>query len=465
MSDLGILGAYIPEWADLVAFFQHNVYHYYTADEHTLIALANAERLRVERGPLHEVFRMLGRKDLLYLAILLHDIAKPRGVADHEITGVEMSRTILRRLGMEEDSGEIGFLIRHHLAMEQVAFRRNLHDPATIREFAALFDRPERLSYLYVLTYADLSAVNPSVWTAWKATMLLDLYQLTLEVLVRNLRGEQIDRFHRERAEAAVEQVVESLSVSIPREDIERHLEGFQNDAYVATFSEREIREHIERSRAGGVSVLFERAGGLTEVTVIAPDAPYALSRCCAVLAANDASIIDANIFTRDDGILIDRFRIAAPAGPGALGVETCRKIDEDLQRVLAGTLDIEHLLQEHRRRWRRRPRPPVNPNIRTDVKFEETPRHTIIDVYAPDSLGFLYRVTEAISSLGMDIYFAKIATRVDGIVDAFYVLDRDGKKISDPARQETIRSEILALLARLAKEELGRGSAQGARK
>lgn len=457
MNDLNVLGRFIPEFGDLVAFFQHNVYHYFTADEHTLIAIANAEKLREERGFLHEVFRNLRRKDLLYMAILLHDIAKPRGVADHEITGVEMSRVILQRLGLEELFPEIGFLVRNHLIMEQIAFRRNVHDPETLKEFAGRFEKPQFLDYLYLLTYADLSAVNPGVWTEWKATMLEELYQRTAEVLARNLHGEQVDQFHHARREEVQGRLIDVLSADLPAEDVARHLRGMQNDSYFSLFTEDEIREHILRSRAGEqVSVMCVDTGGFTEVTVIARDAPFALSRFCAVLSANDANIFDANIFTREDGIIIDRFRVADAGTRKELDRAVCRKITEDLKLVMEGTLDLDHLFREHHRRWKRRLRQPANPSIRTDVRFEDNPRFTIVDVYAPDSVGFLYRVTETMSRLGLNIYFAKIATRVDGIIDSFYVLDRSGVPVVDPRRRQEIREQILATIRELAGRALG---------
>ncbi|MBM2846821.1 MAG: glnD, partial [Bacteroidetes bacterium] len=456
MNELNILGRYIPEFGDLVAFFQHNVYHYFTADEHTLIALGNAERLREQQGILREVFRNLRRKDVLYLAILLHDIAKPRGVTDHEITGVAMAEAILRRLGMEDVFPDVAFLVRNHLVMEQVAFRRNIHDPDTIREFAGRFDHPEQLDYLYLLTYADLSAVNINLWTEWKSTMLQDLYRRTSEVLRRNLRGTQIDDFHQSKREAAELDIVDKLSASMPREHIERHLQGIQSEAYATLFSEEEIAEHIKKSGAEEpISTLFNHTEGYTDVTIIAQDAPYALAKFCAVLAANDANIFDANVFTRDDGIIIDRFRVSDATSKQHLDLRVCTKIADDLTKVMAGDLDIEHLFEAHRRKWKRKPKHPVNPNVRTDVAFEDNPRYTILDVYAPDSVGFLYRVTEVISRLGLDIYFAKIATRVDGIVDAFYVLDRAGQPITDLSRREVIRNEILGILRALADQQL----------
>jgi [protein-PII] uridylyltransferase len=456
MNDLNVLGRFIPEFGELVAFFQHNVYHYFTADEHTLIAIANAEKLREEEGFLHEVFRNLRRKDLLYMAVLLHDIAKPRGVADHEITGVGMSQVILRRLGMEDLFPEVGFLVRNHLVMEQIAFRRNIHDPETLKEFAARFEKPHYLDYLYLLTYADLSAVNPGVWTEWKATMLQELYQRTAEVLVRDLHGEQVDLFHRDRREKVQERLMRVLAADLPPSDVESHLHAMQNDSYFSLFSEEEIREHIVRgARREAVSAMCVNTGGFTEVTVVARDAPYALSKFCAVLSANDANILDANIFTRDDGIIIDRFRVADAGSRRELGSTVCRKIADDLKLVMEGTLDVGHLFREHHRRWKRRPGQPANPSVRTDVQFEDNPRFTIIEVYAPDSVGFLYRITGTISRLGLNINFAKIATRVDGIVDSFYVLDRDGAPVTDPHRREEIREKILRTIRELSGQAL----------
>ncbi|HEX7573259.1 MAG TPA: [protein-PII] uridylyltransferase [Bacteroidota bacterium] len=460
MNDADILPRYIPEFGALVAFFQHNVYHYYTADEHTLIAIACAENLREKQGILREVFRNLPRKDILYAAILLHDIAKPRGVADHEITGVGMSAAILSRLGMRDAVPDVGFLVRNHLVMEQTAFRRNIHDPDTLREFASRFERPEQLDYLYLLTYADLSALNASVWTEWKAAMLQELYQRTSEVLRRNLTGSQIDEFHRGKNDEAAESVVEALSGSIPREQVRRHIAGVGSASYVALFSEEEIGQHILKGAdSEPVSALFSRAGGHTEITVIARDAPFALSKFCAVLSVNDADIFDANVFTRDDGLIIDRFRVTDSGTKQGLEQRRCEKIAGDLRLVMEGALDIENLFREHDKKWKRRPKAPANPSVTTDVRFEENPHYTIIDVYAPDSVGFLYRVTETMSDLGLDIFFAKIATRVDGIVDAFYTLDRSGKQVTDRGTRESIRERILATIQHLAGERLDRTS------
>lgn len=238
------------------------------------------------------------------------------------------------------------------------------------------------------------------------------------------------------------------------------HLDGIQDASYLALFSEDEILEHIRKAGdPDPVAVLFARPAAYTEITVVARDAPFALSRFCAVLAANDANIIDANIFTRDDGVVIDRFRVTDAATRGALEQKRCEKIDADLRQVMRGALDIDHLFREHARKWKRRPKAAAGASVRTDVRFEENPRFTIIDVYAPDAVGFLYRVTEAMSRLGLDIYFARVATRVDGIVDAFYTLDRNGRKVADGAAREAIREKLLDTINALGRERLARTS------
>jgi [protein-PII] uridylyltransferase len=456
MNELNVLGRYIPEFGELVAFFQHNVYHYFTADEHTLIAIANAEGLREQNGVLHEVFRSLRRKDVLYMSILLHDIAKPLGVADHEITGVRLAVAILQRLHLEEMTGTVGFLIRNHLLMEQTAFRRNIHDPNTIRDFASHFENQEELEYLFLLTYADLSALNINVWTEWKAALLQELYERTSEILRRNLKGGEIDAFHKSQQDATIEGLVGNLSGEMPAEHIHQHLHGLQSSAYVSLFNEDEIARHIQEIRSlDNVSSLFVPSEGYTEITIIAQDAPFMLSKLCGVLAANDATIIDATVFTRDDGIVIDRFRVSDASTNTQLRQSICEKIAQDLREVIGGSLNLDDLFQAHRRKWKRRRKGPSNPSVRVAVEFEDTPRYTIIDVYAPDSVGFLYRVTEAISRLGLDIHAAKIATRVDGIVDAFYVLDRSGNPVTDPSHRETVRGAILSTVKNHLREEL----------
>lgn len=455
MNDLGLLERWVPEWKGLVAFFQHNIYHYYTADEHTLMVVAAVEKLQGRTDSFGDVFRRLPRYDVLYLACLLHDIAKPTRIGDHEIIGVAIAEKVLKRLHYSDALEDVSFLIRNHLLMEQIAFRRNLSDPQTIIDFASRFSSPLQLDYLYLLTYADLSAVNRNVWTEWKGMLLFELYRRSRELLERKQTAEQFEESETARHHEAIQDLVNRLASALPQADARRHLEAFDNPGYLTAFDAKEVAEHIRHIGTGQtLTTLISRKETYTELTVLAPDAPFALSKFCGVLTANDANILDAQIFTRNDGIIIDKFRVTDFVTKTALTESQSSKIRTELSDVLAGKTDIQHLLDRHRMKWRRRAGR-HNPNIRTDIEFEDHPKFTIIDVYAPDMLGFLYKVTETISRLGLNISFAKIATRVDGIVDSFYVTDSSGLKIESPDRRDEAKREILQTIAELTDSEL----------
>jgi [protein-PII] uridylyltransferase len=417
--------------------------------------VATAEALADQQSNLGEVFRGLPRHDVLYHACLLHDISKPERVGDHEIAGAAVARKVLHRLRFDDIAEDVAFLVRNHLLMEHVAFRRNLSDPQTIIDFCSRIPRPELLEYLYVLTYADLSAVNKTVWTDWKGMLLFELYKKSKEVLNKSLSDEQVRQAAVTRHAKAVQELVQTLAGELPEESSSGHLDAVDNPAYLSAFNAEEIAEHIRRiERNEPVAALFAHQAAMTEVTIIARDRPFALSRFCGVLSANDANIHDAHIFTRNDGIIIDKFRVTDFLQHKQLTESQCTKIRQELSDVVAGTTDIEHLLERHRMKWKRLAKP-MNPNARIGVEFEDHPVYSIIDVFAPDRLGFLYKITEAISRLDLDIASAKIATRADGIVDSFYVRDRTGRKIETADGREAVRTALLKTMAEITESEL----------
>jgi [protein-PII] uridylyltransferase len=418
MNDADVLGRIIPEWGDLVAFFQHSMYHYYTTDAHTLIALEHAEKLYESKSVLGQTFRQLERKEIFYLAILFHDIAKPLGIAEHEIRGVEVWKRVQQRFGFQDEHDDVAFLIRNHLNMEQIAFRRNTNDAATIEEFSKLFSRPEQLDMLFVLTYCDLSAVNKNVWSSWKESLLQDLFLKTRRRLT------------------------------------EQGTSG--TDTFTSPYTPEE-RELFDRNIAAldVVSVIIANDGANNRITVITRDAPYLLSTLCGVLSANDISIIDATIFTQPDGIVIDSFRVVNAATKLPLTPEQEASVRTDLHNVLAKTETLERLFERHQRRWKRRAKPLIHPAIRVDAAFHDTDRHTIVDVYAPDMTGFLFKITQTLSSAGLQIDFAKLATRGDGIVDSFYVKTKEGKPISSDEEKRYLREEILHTIQQLMNVQL----------
>ncbi len=456
MNDFDVLGKYIPEWGELVAFFQHSIYHYYTADAHTLITLEHAERLDGGKGVLAEVYQKLEKKEILFLALLFHDIEKPHGIQDHEIRGVDVARRILERLHYQDEHEDVAFLIRNHLVMEQIAFRRNISDPKTVAEFAEMFQRPEQLDLLFLVTYCDLSAVNKNVWTTWKEMLLQELYVRTRAVLERKLPFKEAVSFQQRQYQESILSHIQAISAHVPREEVEQHFSSIHNEAYIQIFSIKDIIDHLaDIRRLDTISSTVKHEDSYSAVTAITHDAGFVLSNLCGVLSANDANIFDAQIFTRDDGVVIDQFRVANVVTKGRLLDEQAEKIKQDFEDVMKGRVTLEHLFEKHHRRWKRRPQPLFHPNIRVDVVFEDAQDFTIVDVYAPDTVGFLYKVTRTFSQLGLNIHFAKIATRVDGIVDSFYVLDTDGKPIRSDERKQQIKEKILHRIYQLINIQL----------
>jgi len=455
INELGLLEKWIPEWKPMASFFQHNQYHFYTADEHTVIMLTNAELLDQSNSSFGKVFRSLPRRDTLYLSCLLHDIAKPVHIGRHEIKGTSIAKRVLRRLQYDDVIEDVLFLIRHHLLMEQIAFRRDLSDPHTIIDFAKVFDRVELLDYLYVLTYADLSAVNPNVLTEWKKLLLRDLYVKTRAILVEELTSQQIHSLTIRQTEQKKDDILRALVNIFPHEAVEKHMELLSDPSYLSAFKPEEIAAHVNTNHLNDkVTTLFHHYGRYSEITFISKDAKGILSKLCGVLTANDANIHDAQVFTRRDGLIIDKFSVSDFVSHNEISVEVCEKISHDIQEVIAKRIDITHLIERHRMRWKRKEKP-LNPNIRCKVIFRNHPRYTLMDIYAPDTLGFLYRITVTISQLGLNIAFAKISTRVDGIIDSFYILNSNGKKLRTSAEKRAIKDKILASINRITASEL----------
>jgi len=443
MNELGVLGAYIPEFKELIGFFQPGVYHCYSADEHTLIALINLEKLESEENQLGNIFSSIQRKDILFLAVLFHDIAKPISISGHEIVGAEISALVMERLGYSQDEiNQVKFLVMHHLTMEQTAFRRNINDPSTLNNFSSLFSSIELLEMLYLLTYADLSAVNSMVWTNWKSELLYQLYRKTRAMLEEKISGEELLYSD---AMKALDNISENENGNI-----KEHIESINDYAYLQTFSSEEINIHLKEIETGkNVSVSFFNNRDNTIITVIAKDSPSLLSRLCGAISINDLNILSAKIFTRKDGIVIDSFSVSDFRTSGAVEESRFEKISRDIELAITNQLPIGIEFNKARKKWWRLENRLFRRKSKIKIKFEDHDKYTIIDVYSPDCLGLLYQITRSLNELGLSIYFAKIATKSDDIVDAFYVLDYDGNKVNSE-RYELITLELTKTIEEL---------------
>src|SRR5690606_26348930 len=444
MNELGVLSAFMPEFNDLIGFLQHGVYHCYTADEHTLITIQNIEKLEKDTSQLGKIFNNLKNRELLYLSLLFHDIAKPINISGHEIIGSEMASSIMNRMGYsEEEIAHVTFLVRSHLVMEQVAFRRNLNHPETLNNFTARFSSINDLDMLYLVTYADLSAVNPAVWTSWKADLLAELYTKSKAMLEAQITGEE----YLMSSTYIIPKEIIKHSKAISEHHVKEHIESINDIAYAYQFSDKEIAEHVEEIQKGDkLSAMFKELNDFTNITVITKDFPSLLSKLCRVLSINDANIHDAKIFTRKDGIVIDTFNVTDFRTQQKIERERYGKIEKDLRAVVSGMLQLNQEFARMKSKWWRIESKFFKRSGKVKITFEKHEKYTIIDVASPDRLGFLYQVTSKMNELGLSIYFAKISTKADDIVDSFYVLDSSGKKIS-PNDYDFIRSEITSAI------------------
>ena len=430
MNELGVLGAFLPEFGELNGFMQHGVYHCYTADEHTLITIKNLEKLYKENSSFGKLYNSIKDKEILNLALLLHDIAKPIGISGHEIIGAEMASSVMVRLGYdEEEIDKVCFLVKNHLMMEQVAFRRNLNDPETLNNFTAKFNSLEELDSLYLITYADLSAVNPAVWTSWKSELLSELYRKSKAMLQDKISGEELlySTIYAEPKD------ITKYSDKITESHVQDHFDSLHDDiGYINHFSDEEIALHVEEIEKGNsISVLYKDLIDFTNVTIITKDFPSLLSKLCGVIAINHANIQSAKIFTRKDEIIIDTFLVTDFRTHKRIDESKYEEITEDFHSVINGFLELHQEVAKLKSRWWRIENKLFKRTGQIKIDFEKHDRYTIIDVHSPDRLGFLYHVTNKMNELGLIIYFARISTKGDDIVDSFYVLDRNGHKVS----------------------------------
>jgi len=448
MNELGVLGAFMPEFGDLNGFMQHGVYHCYTADEHTLITIKNLEKLYNQNSLFGKLYNSIKDKEILNLALLLHDIAKPIDISGHEIIGAEMASSIMARLGYDENEiDKVCFLVKNHLMMEQVAFRRNLNDPETLNNFTSKFNSLEELDLLYLMTYADLSAVNSAVWTSWKSELLSELYRKSKAMLQDKISGEEFLY----STIYSTPKDISKYSDKITETDVQEHFNSIHDDmGYANHFTDEEIALHIEEIEKGeSISVLFKELNDFTNVTVITKDFPSLLSKLCGVLAINDANIHSAKIFTRKDEIVIDTFLVTDFRNHKKVDQLKYPKISEDFHSAINGFMQLHQEVAKLKSRWWRIENKLFKRSGQIKIAFEKHDRYTIIDVYSPDRLGFLYHVTNKMNELGLIIYFAKISTKGDDIVDSFYVLDRNEHKVSQNDYQFII-SELTETISQI---------------
>ncbi|MGF1626930.1 MAG: [protein-PII] uridylyltransferase [Alphaproteobacteria bacterium] len=455
-SEAGVFGRFVPEFGRIVAQMQYNMYHVYTVDEHTIYAIGILAR--IERGELAEelplatglVQKLVSRR-VLYVALLLHDIAKGRG-GDHSELGARVAHKLCPRLGMSaEETETVAWLVLHHLVMSETAFKRDLGDPKTIEDFVHLVQSPERLRLLLALTVADIRAVGPHIWNGWKASLLRELYHVANEAMVGGL---EVDAA-RERVARKLAELRARLS-DWPETEFAAHVaRGF--DAYWLSYDVDTLAAHARQVRAAEIEDLplsvhtrVDREKAVTEVTIYTYDQPGLFSRISGALTVAGADVVDARIHTLNNGRALDTFRVQDTISNGGVPAAFDRpdrlaKLASHLEQSFRGRLRVKKVMTERTFQPKRNKVFKVAPRVLIDQKASAT--CTVIEVNGADRPGLLYALTRALAERNIVICSAKISTFGERAVDVFYVQDLFGTKIMHESKLAAVRRKLLSVL------------------
>lgn len=455
---IGFLEIFVPDFSWVRFLPQFDVYHQYTVDLHTMAVLQNIDNYRKDQGDdtdkfLFTIFSKLEKPEALYLAALFHDIAKGRGPG-HEVRGEQIAAPVLKRLGLpKEDIEEVCFLIRNHLAMTHIAFRKDLHDEAIVSRFAENIMSKRRLDLLMLLTHADLRAVGPTALNSWRKMLLEELYYRTLDVIMGDEQdGDELDNW--------VRQIKSFVKEMVPLDLRGPELDAFLSGApsrYFLDFYPGVIVDHfldlIKFLKSSGKTALApgdliagkvdNRKPGYSAITIITRDASGLFFRIAGTLTANRINILGAWSHSID-ATVVATFHVN-DITEGALDDQArWENFKEDLHGVLKGDMDVDDLVATRRKARkfitaasvRRLP-------VKVEIDNAASDRASIIEVYAHDRPGLLYDISRKLWSMKLDIVLTKITTEIDQAADIFYVQDRSGAKLLDFTMLDEIKHEL----------------------
>ncbi|MBO0661367.1 [protein-PII] uridylyltransferase [Jiella sp. MQZ9-1] len=441
MNEAGVLGRFIPEFGKIVAMMQFSMYHHYTVDEHLLRSIDILSRIELgelaDEHPLSsELLPQVKERRALYVALLLHDIAKGRP-EDHSIAGAKIARKLCPRLGLDDRETElVSWLIEDHLVMSMTAQQRDINDRKTIHDFAVRVRTLDRLNLLMILTVCDIRAVGPGVWNGWKGQLLRSLYLETEPTLTggftRSTRAERL-AVSRERLAARLSDWEAS--------ERDAYLDLHYPNYFLTTPLEDQVR-HADFVRAAAtedplvIAVRTDAFQSITEIMVLAPDHPRLLSMLAGACAGAGANIADAQVFTMSDGRALDVLVLNRQFAEDADELRRGERVSDYIRKLLQGEDSRTRLISEQKAK-----RPPaafaMRPSVRVDNDLSN--QFTVIEIEGLDRPGLLSDLTRAMADLNLDIRSAHISTYGEKAVDVFYVTDLVGAKITSGSRTERI--------------------------
>ncbi len=421
MQNTGLVGAMFPEWENIVCLVVPDYYHRYTVDEHTLTAIEKIGELNRSSEPIlrrfADILSEIENLALLRFALLFHDSGKGGNSGNHAQVSVQLAREAMRRIGMPADQQSTAeFLIEHHLDLSAVMNSRDLDDPPTARMLADRIGTLERLKLLVILSYADISAVNPAAMTPWRLEQLWQTYRITHQELVRELETDRIQEVPNDLQSPA------------------DFIKGFPV-RYLRTHQPEQIKAHSrlkELSRPTGAAVQIEKLEGFYRATIIARDRPALFAALAGAISSFGLDIVKAEAFSNTKGLILDTFVFSDPNRTLDLNPEELERLQQTLEQVALGKLEVDQLL-------RGRPMPPkqkrrtVQPSVHFDPDACATA--TLVEIVAEDRPGLLYDLASNFSAAGCNIDVVLIDTEAHKAIDVFYVAS-DGQKLTRELEQ-----------------------------
>jgi len=449
MNEAGVFGRFVPDFGRVVAQMQFDMYHHYTVDEHTIRAIGLLAR--IEQGAFKDdhplatsLFKYIASRRVLYVAVLLHDIAKGRR-GDHSELGAEIALSLCPRLGLDAAETEtVAWLVRWHLLMSATAQKRDLSDPKTIQDFVARVKSLERLRLLYILTVVDIRAVGPGTWNGWKSELLRALFEAAEE----QLRLGHVEKGRKERIAAVKAELVDRLGGNAAR--LARFVAALPDSYWLA-----EPIEAIERNarllgsgaaEPGRIETAVLADRGATLVSVYANDRPGLFYRLAGAISLAGGNIIDARIHTTNDGMALDNFLVQDADRAPFADPHQLRRLKTEAMRALAGQEPAADRLAARALPLRRAEAFAIQPAAFADNRASN--RYTVIEVNARDRAALLFDLAQAITESKALIHSAHIATYGERAVDVFYLTGLDGGKITNVLRLKGLRARLLKAAA-----------------
>ncbi len=451
LNEASVFGRFVPDFGRVVAQMQHDMYHVYTVDEHTIFAIGILHGIeqgtyRDDMPVASDVIHKISSRRALFVSLFLHDIAKGRG-GDHSVLGAEVAETLCPRLGLSaEETETVAWLVRQHLLMSRIAFHRDLTDPKSIRDFADTVQSLERLRLLLLLTIADIRAVGPSVWNNWKAALLRELYFAT----EAELSGGHNATGRGARIEGAKAVIRERLA---DWEEAER--ENFIALGYPSYWLSIDTEVHLrhaniirraqESEEELALDVRIDDDNDVTEFTIFTADHPGLFSRIAGAMAVSGANIVDAKIFTTTNGMALDIFSVQDAHGKAFDEKASIDRLEARIRRTLSGELNLAEELDKTPLHATRTNVFTVPPRVLINNSASRT--HSLVEINARDRAGLLHEVTRTLTQLGLQISSALITTYGERAVDVFYVKDTFGMQVTHEGKLDQIRKTVLEVI------------------